>query len=185
MNTDQGRQYPGGRPPAGHVPAPSGPVPLPAPQGWTPGAENPYGPNAGTGPVPPPYPPHSYPPPPYPPPAYPPYGHAPPDRTVPVVVYVLLLLSYVLAPFTPIAALITAYINRSGGDWVADTHYTYAIRTFWVGCLYLVVGAVLSFVLVGIPILIFLAVWWLVRCIKGLSLLNQGQPVPDPNTWLW
>lgn len=120
--------------------------------------------------------------------SYPP-GYAPPypstDRTTPVIVYALHLSGYVLAPFTPIAALITAYVNRGAGDPIADTHYTYAIRTFWIGLLYTVVGTVLVAVAVGVLVLLFVAVWWLVRCIKGLSLVNRGQPVPDPLTWLW
>jgi len=27
--------------------------------------------------------------------------------------------------------------------------------------------------------------WWTVRCIKGLQLAGNRQPVPDPAAWMW
>jgi uncharacterized membrane protein len=100
------------------------------------------------------------------------------------LIYYFYLASVVLG-LTAIIGLIMAYINRgSGGDWL-DTHYTYQIRTFWIGLLYGAVGVVLTMVLVGIAVLLFVLIWWIVRCIKGLKLVGARQPVPDPVAWLW
>lgn len=100
------------------------------------------------------------------------------------LVYYLYLSSIVLG-VTAFIGVIMAYINRGdGSDWL-DTHYTYQIRTFWIGLLYGVIGAVLTMVVIGIAVLLFVLVWWIVRCVKGLKLAGARQPIPDPAAWLW
>jgi len=74
------------------------------------------------------------------------------------------------------------------------THYTFLIRTFWIGLAWcvlagviLAVGIPLSFILIGIPLLILAkimfgvgAVWYGLRCILGLVFLSRGEPYPRP-----
>jgi uncharacterized membrane protein len=48
-----------------------------------------------------------------------------------------------------------------------------------------IVGVLTTFVLVGFAILLAWAIWFIIRCIKGLQLANRGQPYPDPTTWKW
>jgi uncharacterized membrane protein len=38
---------------------------------------------------------------------------------------------------------------------------------------------------VGIAILLFWLVWFLVRCIRGIRYLNRGQAYPNPEAWLF
>jgi uncharacterized membrane protein len=38
---------------------------------------------------------------------------------------------------------------------------------------------------VGVLGFAFLAVWIIVRCVKGLRFLDRREAVPDPATWLW
>jgi uncharacterized membrane protein len=100
------------------------------------------------------------------------------------VVYYLYLAS-ILVGITAIIGVIMAYMNRGpGADWL-DSHYTYQIRTFWIGLLYGVIGLVLTFIVIGFLVLLFVLIWWIVRCIKGLQLAGKRQPVPDPITWIW
>ncbi len=100
------------------------------------------------------------------------------------VVYYLYLVS-ILVGLTAIVGVIMAYMNRGpGADWL-DSHYTYQIRTFWIGLLYSVIGLALTFIIIGFLVLLFVLIWWVVRCIKGLQLAGKGQPVPDPATWMW
>jgi len=100
------------------------------------------------------------------------------------IVYYLYLAS-ILVGITAIIGIIIAYMNRgSGSDWL-DSHYTYQIRTFWIGLLYSVIGLVLTFVIIGFLVLLFVLIWWIVRCVKGLQLAGARQPVPDPATWMW
>jgi uncharacterized membrane protein len=100
------------------------------------------------------------------------------------IVYYLYLAS-ILVGITAIIGVIIAYMNRGAGmDWL-DSHYTYQIRTFWIGVLYSLVGLVLTFVIIGFLVLLFVLVWWIVRCIKGLQLAGSRQPVPNVDTWMW
>jgi uncharacterized membrane protein len=102
------------------------------------------------------------------------------------VMYWLNLGGFLTGGITPIAALVMAYMGRGqDGDVVVDSHCTYVIRTFWIGLLYCVIGIVLTFVLVGFLVLAAAAIWWIVRCAKGLSFAGRGLPVPKPETWLW
>ncbi|MBV9076620.1 MAG: hypothetical protein JO048_03945 [Methylobacteriaceae bacterium] len=101
------------------------------------------------------------------------------------VLYWLHLAGFVTG-ITPLIALVMAYMGRGqDGDAVADSHYTYVIRTFWIGTLYAAIALVSMAVLIGFVLLPVAAIWWIVRSAKGLSCAGRGQPIPKPTTWLW
>jgi uncharacterized membrane protein len=107
------------------------------------------------------------------------------ERSGPVtVIYVLYLVGLVVG-ITHLIGVVMAYVNRSGAPEWAQTHYRFQIRTFWIGLLYGVVGLVLAFVIIGWFVLIFTAVWLIVRCVKGMKFAAAAQPYPDVTTWLW
>jgi uncharacterized membrane protein len=128
-----------------------------------------------------------------------PYPLAPLDehRTVPAVVYGLYLLG-LMNGLTVFVGLIVAYANKDGAGPAMRSHYVFQIRTFWtaiawwvVGLTLLFWGAILSFILVGIPIvvlggLIFAVghIWFALRCILGAYYLTCGEAYPRPRTWL-
>jgi len=100
------------------------------------------------------------------------------------IVYILYLVSLVFG-VTGIVGVIMAYVNRGDApDWV-KTHYRFQIRTFWIGLLYAVISMVLTIVIIGLFGFLFLVVWMIVRCAKGLKLLSQGAPHERPASWLW
>jgi uncharacterized membrane protein len=101
------------------------------------------------------------------------------------IIYYLYLSSIILG-VTAVVGLIMAYMNRSvgAGDWL-DTHYTYQIRTFWIGLLYAAIGVVLTMAVIGIVVLFGVFIWWIVRCLRGLKLAGARLPVPEPMTWKW
>ncbi len=119
------------------------------------------------------------------------------DRTVPAITYGLYLLGLVNG-VTILIGLIVAYVNRDNAGPRMRSHYTFLIRTFWIGIgiflalgLLIMISAVLSVLLIGIPFLmLFLAlwgavgVWFAVRCIVGLVYLSQGEAYPRPASWL-
>lgn len=99
-------------------------------------------------------------------------------------VYILYLVN-LLVGVTGIIGLIMAYVNKSGApEWV-QTHYRFQIRTFWIGLLYVFIGVVTTFIVVGIFWLCFVLVWWVVRCVKGMQAISLGQPYERPSSWLW
>jgi uncharacterized membrane protein len=106
------------------------------------------------------------------------------DTSLAVIVYVLYCVGY----FTGLSALIgviIAHLKVEDTDPVLRSHYRFQIRTFWIGLLYLAIGIPLSFVLIGIPILIWWFVWSLIRIVKGLIQINEHKPIADPTSWLF
>jgi uncharacterized membrane protein len=100
------------------------------------------------------------------------------------VVYILYLVG-LMVPFTPIVALIMAYVNYSDAPEWEQTHYRFQIRTFWIGMFYSVIGLVTAIIVVGIFWLGFVLVWWIVRCVKGMQAISQGLPYERPASWMW
>jgi len=106
-----------------------------------------------------------------------------PDATVAIVVYALYLASFVVG-FTSIVGVIIAYIYRGNGPAWLDEHYRYQIRTFWIGMLYATVTIFLAFVLIGLPLMLALAVWFIVRCVKGFKGLQEKRAPSNVDSWL-
>ena len=106
-----------------------------------------------------------------------------PGKTNVQVVYFL----YIAGMFIGISALIgivIAYINRGkAGGWV-ETHYTWQIRTFWIGLLYSFVSVLLMIVAIGFVLIFAVAIWVIVRCVLGLQAANRDEPVKNPESWL-
>lgn len=98
------------------------------------------------------------------------------------IIYVLYLAGLVIG-ITPIIGLAMAYVYRDDSPYWLRTHYHYQIRTFWIGLLYVFIGAITVYLFIGWLILLFWLIWYLVRCVRGLKLAGEGEPVPNPTTW--
>lgn len=97
------------------------------------------------------------------------------------LVYVLYLFSPLTGGITLLIGLVIAYLNRGDSPaWVGD-HFTYQIRTFWIGLLYSLVAAVLIGWLVSLVVL----VWFFVRCVKGYQRIDRGESPADVETWFF
>jgi uncharacterized membrane protein len=115
------------------------------------------------------------------------------DKTMPAVCYALYLLAFATG-ITAVIGLVIAYTQRSSAAPGMKTHFTYLIRTFWGGLMMMIVGgvifgvgALLSIILIGFPImglawliLTFATIWYAVRCIVGLVYLSRGEAHPRP-----
>ncbi len=106
-----------------------------------------------------------------------------PGKTNVQVIYILYLAGFVIG-ITPLIGIVLAYVNRGrSAEWI-ETHYTWAIRTFWIGLLYSLIGFVLAFVLIGFLVLLATAVWFILRCIFGLQALSRNEPMKNPESWV-
>ncbi len=98
------------------------------------------------------------------------------------IIYVLYLVG-LLTALTSLVGVVMAYIYRDEApDWL-KTHYTFQIRTFWLMLLYAFICFLLTFALIGMLLFFVLAVWWIIRCVKGLKYLDQRVAYPDPEGW--
>jgi len=100
------------------------------------------------------------------------------------IVYVLYLVGIVLG-ITGIVGVVMAYVSKSEAPEWLQSHYQFQIRTFWIGLLYLVIGSILAVVLIGYLVILFWIVWLIIRCVKGINLLDKKQPHPDPTGWMF
>jgi uncharacterized membrane protein len=119
------------------------------------------------------------------------------DKVLPIVVYALYLLGFTNG-LTFLIGLVVAYVNRDTAGPINASHYTFAIRTFWlsigaflVGLALLLVGLAALVVLIGIPMMVaggvimsLISVFFVVRTIMGLVYLLRGEAYPRPQTWL-
>jgi uncharacterized membrane protein len=106
-----------------------------------------------------------------------------PGQTNALVVYVLYLVGFVIG-ITGLIGLVIAYVNRGKAGGFVETHYTWQIRTFWIGLLYALISAVLMLVAIGFVLAFAVAVWFIVRCIMGIQALQRGEPIKNPQSWL-
>jgi uncharacterized membrane protein len=70
------------------------------------------------------------------------------DKVLPAVVYGLYLLGFTNG-LTWVIGLIVAYVNRDAAGPINESHFTFAIRTFWLSIAWFLIGALLIFF--GIP----------------------------------
>ena len=100
------------------------------------------------------------------------------------IVYILYMVG-LLFGITGIIGVAMAYINKGDAPEWLKTHYQFQIRTFWIGAIYIFLGSILSLVIIGWFVLLFWAVWLIIRSLKGMKALEQEKPIENPTGWLF
>ena len=96
------------------------------------------------------------------------------ERQMAIIIYILFMVGFATFHAATIVGLVLAYVNRdSAPEWLRS-HYTFQIRTFWIGLLYLVVSIPCMIVLIGFPMLLAAAVWFVVRIALGINRLMKS-----------
>ncbi|MCS4503146.1 hypothetical protein KBTX_02249 [wastewater metagenome] len=98
------------------------------------------------------------------------------------VIYILYLVALVLG-VTGLIGVVMAYIYRDGAPEWLRSHYTWQIRTFWIGLGLSFIGMITSLILIGWLVLLFTVIWLIVRCVKGMQWLERREAVPAPTDW--
>jgi len=106
------------------------------------------------------------------------------NRGLAMIVYILYLAGF-LTGVSAVVGLIIATMQIERADAVSRSHFRFQIRTFWIGLVYIVAGAVTLHVGIGALILLWWIVWTAMRCAKGLLTLNAGEPIANPESWLF
>lgn len=82
---------------------------------------------------------------------------------------------------TILIGLLIAYLKRKDARYTLyESHLQWAINTFWIGLIVGIVATILSVVLIGIPIFILLALWFIYRIVKGWLRLMEERPIDHP-----
>ena len=84
-----------------------------------------------------------------------------------------------------ILAVILNYVKRSEvrGTWL-ESHFRWQIRTFWFGLLWVVLCALFTLftlglgILIAMPVIAVLSIWFVYRIVRGWLALNSNQPMP-------
>ncbi len=110
-----------------------------------------------------------------------------PGRNNVMLIYILYLLGLVPAfgAVPIIVGFVMALLNRASDDKVWASHYEYQFRQAAIGLLFVVISAILIFVVVGLAGLVLTAVWWIVRSVKGLQAASRMEPITDPKSYGW
>jgi uncharacterized membrane protein len=106
------------------------------------------------------------------------------ERQMAMIIYILFLVGFPTFHVATIVGLVLAYVNRDGSPEWLRSHYTLQIRTFWIGLLYFFIACACLFILIGVPMLLAVAVWYVVRCALGISRLLKNEPYPTPESWV-
>jgi len=106
------------------------------------------------------------------------------STTTPKLIYILFLANIVV-PFLGLIGVVMAYVNKADAPEWLQTHYQFQIRTFWIGLLYVMVGAILSVIIIGWFIIFFTIVWMVIRCVKGMKSLDAQEAHPNPTGWMF
>lgn len=111
-----------------------------------------------------------------------PVASAPPSlRTMAIVVHSLYAAS-LLTGFTGIIGLIIAYVKRSDATGtIYASHFSYAIRTFWIGLAMAFVGILLCFVGIGLLLLPLVGIWFIVRVVRAFLSVMDNKPIANPS----
>jgi uncharacterized membrane protein len=106
------------------------------------------------------------------------------DRGLAFAVYILFFFGY-FTGITSLIGIMIAYLQSRSISSELRSHFTFQIRTFWIGVLCLIVGAVLLSVGVGVFVLLAGLFWSLMRNVKGILALNRNEPIANPDSWLF
>ncbi|MEQ8480993.1 MAG: hypothetical protein RIC18_10065 [Hoeflea sp.] len=106
-----------------------------------------------------------------------------PGKTNLQVIYILYLASFFIG-ISGIVGIVLAHLNKGkSAPWI-ESHYTWAIRTFWLGLLGSVISFVLMFVVIGMLTIFLVAIWVIVRVVIGLQKLGRNEPIDNPQSLL-
>ena len=107
------------------------------------------------------------------------------DFNQPTIISLCYLASFITG-ITGLVGIVLAHVwqHENQPSWAAS-HFTYLIRTFWLGFVGFVVSGILSIVIIGFLLMPIVAVWVGVRSVLSLIKAQRQEPMPDPETLLF
>ena len=106
------------------------------------------------------------------------------DRGLAFAVYIMYFLGYVTG-ITTIIGVMIAYLQNRPASSELKSHFTFQVRTFWIGLIFLVAGGILLQIGIGVLVLLWWFVWSLMRNVKGILALNRNEPIANTKSWMF
>ena len=98
-------------------------------------------------------------------------------KTLATLVYILQAASFVVG-ITYFAAIVINYVKRDEVQGtLAESHFEWQIKTFWISLAVGILGFILMVILIGYLVLVANAIWVIYRIVKGWIYLNDGKPI--------
>ena len=104
------------------------------------------------------------------------------DLNQPTIIALCYLGSFVTG-LSGLVGIVLAHVwqGDNGEEWAAS-HFTYLIRTFWIG---LAVSVLLTITIIGMLALPLPMIWVAVRSVMSFIKAQKREPMPDPKTLLF
>ena len=97
-------------------------------------------------------------------------------KNMAMAVYVLNLLAF-FNGLTAILGAIIAFVKRNDAiGTVYASHFQQQLKVFWIALAVGAIGTITVWILIGWPILLILALWYLYRNVTGLIRLANNRP---------
>ncbi|WP_406852813.1 serine/threonine protein kinase [Brevundimonas sp. BH3] len=106
------------------------------------------------------------------------------DRIGLSATYALILLTVPTFGVAGVVGLASVLWGSEQEDALGRSHREYQKRTLMIALASIVIGAILIVVNVGVFVLFAMLIWTLVRGMRGLRALQQGQVIANPRGWL-
>ena len=106
----------------------------------------------------------------------------PSDKGSANLIYILYLVGLVVG-ITTIIGLVMAYMGKGDAPEWLKSHYNNQINIFWKVVVLSIVGGLLTVVLVGVLVLLYALIWYIVRVVKGMQALSRGEAIATPGSW--
>lgn len=103
------------------------------------------------------------------------------QRQLVIIIYALYAAALFLGGIPAIIAIVINYVKRSEVQHpVLASHFTWQIRTFWIGLAIAIIGFITTFLFIGFFILLGVLIWDIYRLVRGvLGILdNKAMPIP-------
>ena len=105
------------------------------------------------------------------------------------IIYILYLVGAII-PIVGLVGFIMALSAKGKGSPLAESHYEWQVRSYWMYWVFAVPGIVLALLIIGYFVLLGAWVLWIVRGVMGISSLgrNEGMPIRplgDIKAWFW
>jgi len=95
------------------------------------------------------------------------------------LVYILAAAGIFTGWIATLVALVIAHVKSGDASGTLfHSHLRNVKRTIWIGTLVFFVGVILSWFLVGIPIMFAAVIWYIYRTVKGMLFLIEERPYP-------